>query len=190
MQPCSNDKARYTTSYANVPAVNGLENSPAPVLQRIASGKTLRIGLLSNPHSGRNRRGFQGIPKILTDYPWVQHREVQTPTDIVAALGDFAGKALDLLVINGGDGTVQATLITLFHHELLTPLPLLAILPGGSTNMTAGDVELRGNHRRALHKLLRWASTTHQPEPAQILQRPMAMSAKTLTQCGSSWTVL
>ena len=167
MQPYLNN---HTARYADRQAINTLANSPAPV-QRIASGQALHVGLLSNPHSGRNRRRFQKISKLLVDYPWVQHREVQTPVDIRAALDDFADKGLDLLAINGGDGTVQATLTMLLHHKPLTPLPLLAILPGGSTNMTAGDVGLPGNHQKALSKLLRWASAKHQP--AQILQRPI-----------------
>ena len=45
-----------------------------------------------------------------------------------------------LLVINGGDGTVQVVMSALLNHLNGRNPPLIALLPGGTTNMTAHDV--------------------------------------------------
>ena len=46
----------------------------------------------------------------------------------------------ELLAVNGGDGTVAAVLTALLLERPFPRLPLLALLRGGTTNMTAGDV--------------------------------------------------
>ena len=73
-------------------------------------------------------------------------------------MAEFARRRVTVIVINGGDGTVQAVLSTLFHHRPFESLPLLAILPSGTSNLNAGDVGLKGNRSVALHTLLRWAN--------------------------------
>jgi diacylglycerol kinase (ATP) len=133
--------------------------------------QSLKIGVLSNPNSGRNRNDMRPIREILTQHPRVLHREAQAPGEIAMALQDFARRDLDMLVINGGDGTVQAVLTVLFQRRAFARPPLLGLLCGGTTNMTAGDVGIRGNRKKALIRLLAWATTRH-PQ-AQILQRPV-----------------
>ena len=57
----------------------------------------LTVGLISNPHSGRNRKHLDTIRKIVTDYPNVHHRTTQTANDIPAALEAFARQPVDIL---------------------------------------------------------------------------------------------
>jgi hypothetical protein len=124
---------------------------------------------VSNRQSGRNRRHFRKIGKVLANHPDVIHYETATPAEITQTLQHFAQQRVQVLVINGGDGTVQAVFTALLQQSYFSVLPMLAILPSGTTNMTAGDVGLRGSPQRALAKLLAWS---HQPrKPVHFIQR-------------------
>jgi diacylglycerol kinase (ATP) len=126
--------------------------------QRIAAPyKPLRVGVLHNPLSGANRKGLRIVREVLAPYPHVSDREVQTPADVASALADFARQEVNVLAINGGDGTIQATLTVLCHRSPFEKLPLLAVLRAGTTSMTAGDVGLKGSRAQGLRKLLAWA---------------------------------
>ena len=135
------------------------------------SGKTPRIGVIINPLSGGNLSGLGAVRNTIADYPEVLSRDVATPEDISAALADFAGEKVNLLAVNGGDGTVQAVLTTLFHDRPFESLPLLMILQSGTTSMIAGDVGVRGSRDANLRKLFRWTAD-RRGEP-QIVQRPV-----------------
>lgn len=115
------------------------------------------MGIISNPLSGRNKKDFPSIKQFLKKYPTITHYEAQSPTDIQEAIALLAQQHITVLVINGGDGTVQAALTTVFHHHPFTTLPLLAILPSGTSNLIAGDVGLKGNRTASLQKLIEWA---------------------------------
>ncbi len=115
------------------------------------------VGILSNPLSGRNKKHSSSITRLLKHYPHISQYETPTAKDIQNAVSELAQKHIEVLVINGGDGTVQAVLTTLLHDRPFDTLPLLAILPSGTSNMNAGDVGLKGNRAKALEKLLSWA---------------------------------
>jgi diacylglycerol kinase (ATP) len=121
------------------------------------------IGVLSNPLSGGNRKGLGAIRKSLSRFPGVVHCEARTPEEASGALADFARKGVEILAVNGGDGTIQAVLTVLFHHKPFATLPLLALLRSGTTSMNAGDVGLRGSAPGALEKLIRWTRTGNGP---------------------------
>ena len=130
-----------------------------------------RIGVVINPLSGGNLNGLGNIRRIIDDHPQVVHCDVRTPQDVLAALRDFAHQEVDLLVVNGGDGTVQAVLTTLFHHQPFEAQPLLAVLQSGTTSMTARDVGFSGSRVRSLKKLFSWAATgTGNP---RVIDRPV-----------------
>ena len=116
-----------------------------------------RLGVLSNPLSGRNKKNSSSIRRVLELQPAIPHYEATKPKDIQVAISRFAEQHVNVIAINGGDGTVQAVLTTLFHHQPLETLPLLAILPSGTSNMNAGDVGLKGNRTAALKNLILWA---------------------------------
>jgi hypothetical protein len=60
-------------------------------------------------------------------------------------------------VVNGGDGTVQRVLTELLEARPFERLPLVAILPRGMANMTAGDVGLRDRSAGAVRRLVEHA---------------------------------
>jgi diacylglycerol kinase family enzyme len=135
------------------------------------SGKNPKIGVLINPFSGGNLNGLGSIRRVINEYPQVTQRDVQTPEDVLEALTDFAGQDVELLAVNGGDGTVQAVLTNLFHHQPFKTLPMLAVLQSGTTSMTARDVGFSGSRVKSLRKLFKWG-TTAEGEPQEI-QRPV-----------------
>jgi diacylglycerol kinase (ATP) len=113
-----------------------------------------KIGLISNPRSQRNRRGLQEIRQVLAGHPDIVHVATEACGELDEVLADFARRGVDLLLINGGDGTVQTVLTRLLEkHPFETP-PYLAILPRGMANTTAADVGLRGNTAVALSRLI------------------------------------
>jgi hypothetical protein len=130
-----------------------------------------RIGVVINPLSGGNRNGLEDVRSVINDHPRVVHCDVQTPGDVQGALEDFARQEVNLLAVNGGDGTVQAVLTTLFHHQPFERPPLLAVLQSGTTSMTARDVGFAGCRLKSLKRLFHWAAGGGgNPE---VIQRPV-----------------
>ena len=125
----------------------------------LAGATRPRIGVISNPLSGGNRKGFQSVERILSSYRQVFHRKAVDPEQVTAAVRDFACRGVDLLVVNGGDGTIHAVLTALFTTRWPHRLPVLALLRAGTASMIARDVGLRGSRLRALSRLLDWASS-------------------------------
>ncbi|MGH6943917.1 MAG: diacylglycerol kinase family protein [Geminicoccaceae bacterium] len=117
-----------------------------------------KIGILSNPRSQRNRRGIDDVCAAIGGRTDILHTCVGDHLNVLEVLRDFAGREVGLLVINGGDGTVQRVLTALLEERRFARLPLLAILPRGMANMTAADVGLRGGTGPALQRLLAWAA--------------------------------
>lgn len=110
-----------------------------------------RIGLITNPNSGpkadaRTRRHLARAAEFHLIPMAVTHSEAE----IGEALASFARAGVEVLVIHGGDGTVDTVLTRLRTEPIFETEPVLAILPGGTTNMTHGDV---GIHRPAKQAL-------------------------------------
>jgi hypothetical protein len=139
----------------------------------LEANRTVRIGMLNNPLSGGNRRGLQKIRKAAAAaHPEVFQREVRTPTDVSKTLADFARQEVNVLVVNGGDGTVQAALTAVFDKDYFKTMPALAVLrSAGTTSMIAGDIGLKGPRQSALQRLFSWARTMD--GRAAIVQRPV-----------------
>ena len=132
--------------------------------------KAWHLGVISNPLSGSNRHQLPGIRSFL-DSHHILHREVCNLSDAKVVLDDFARQGVNLIAVNAGDGTVQAVLTTLFHHRPCSTLPVLALLCGGTTNMTAKDLGFRGSRIQALERLIRW--TRHSRGEGTIQRRPV-----------------
>jgi len=120
----------------------------------------MRVGILHNPLSGRNRRKPDLFQEILARFPDVSCAEVNTPSDILEALKTFAQGQVDCVVVNGGDGTIQAALGALFHHQPFEVMPRLAVVPGGTSNLIAGDVGLGKFAPNTLEQLFRNATSS------------------------------
>ncbi len=128
-----------------------------------------RIGMLSNQNSGANRKHLQKLKTLVAKHPAIRHRITSSAAEIPAVLQDFASQSINILAINGGDGTTAEVFTHLLRSRILQPLPLFILLPGGTTNMNVGDVGIRGGLYKAVKKLCSWQNTGSQT--TEILHR-------------------
>ena len=99
------------------------------------------LALLSNPNSTGNRAFLPDIRCYCAERPEIFHYEVEDLSQIGEALRSIAQVAPKLLVLNGGDGTVQAALTEIYHGGYFGKnIPPLAVLPNGKTNLIALDL--------------------------------------------------
>ena len=122
--------------------------------QPIRLRRPLRLACVTNPESGRNRRHLAEVRALLSARSGVVYREARGQRAVSEALREMRADPPDLLVVNGGDGTVAAVLTTLLLEGPFPRLPLLVLLRGGTTNMTAGDVGSREALLPSLRRLL------------------------------------
>jgi len=90
---------------------------------------------------------------MVRDFPHIVCVDLHQIEDMDRALTEFARDRVQMVVINGGDGTVDAVITDLITTGRFQTLPLLALLPGGTTNMTANDIGLKGRPDRSLYRL-------------------------------------
>jgi hypothetical protein len=135
-----------------MPALDAPTPDPA---SRLAQ---LRIGVLHNPRSGANLTAAAPMRRLFGAHPEIPCRDVLDPASVTDALRGMAEQGVNAIAISGGDGTVNAVLNTIFGHSPFPRLPLLAVLRGGTANMTARDIGMRGRQERALRVLLDSAS--------------------------------
>ncbi len=114
----------------------------------------LRVAVISNPLSERNRAGMADIVACLAGRRDVQHIIFEPGLDLQAVLIELAAKECGLIVLNSGDGLVHGLLGALFLGNAFAEPPPLALLPRGMTNMTAADVGLGGRDAGTLTRLL------------------------------------
>lgn len=116
------------------------------------------VALLSNPHSTGNRSLLPEVRCFCARNPDIFHYEVEEVGQVSRALEMIARVKPKVLVINGGDGTVQAALTELYHggHFKGTPPPV-AVLPNGKTNLIALDLGADGSPLQALDNILKIA---------------------------------
>lgn len=139
--------------------INADLQNPEPDLSRLKKGSCLRVGVLTNPRSGGNKKGLSKIRSILANHSDILHREEFTPEGMSDALSDFSRNGVEMVVINGGDGTVHAVLTTIGRGGAFTKPPLLALLCAGTTSMLPRDVGIKGSPVEALSQALKWAKS-------------------------------
>lgn len=114
----------------------------------------MRVGVLNNLRAGRSRKQVARVLDVLRRYPDVVHVETDSVRVLPEALGELTRREVDLLVVNGGDGTLQYVLTELLDSKDLPALRFVAPLRGGRTNMTAGDLGADPRATRGLVALL------------------------------------
>ncbi len=113
--------------------------------------------MISGPGYHNNRGGLSRMRRFLAGVPELRHEEVSTPEDVEQALRRFRENSVRLVVVNGGDGTLSMVVTEVMARRARgDEPPLLAVLEGGRTNMSAGDFGCRGRPTRALDRILRW----------------------------------
>ncbi len=112
------------------------------------------IALLSNPQSTGNRSLLPRVRRFCAEHHDVFHYEVDEVGQVGDALTSIAEVRPRILVVNGGDGTVQATLTAMHNGDYFTTPPPVAVLPNGKTNLIALDLGAVGDPIVALGRVL------------------------------------
>ena len=121
------------------------------------------VALLSNPRSTGNRSLLPRVRAYCAANPDIFHYEVEHVDQIGAALKAIARVKPRVLVINGGDGTVQAALTELYHGGHFAEALPVAVLPNGKTNLIAHDLGAAGDPIAALERVLSLARNDLSP---------------------------
>ncbi len=117
------------------------------------------VALLTNPLSTRNKDLLPRVREFVASRPNIFHVELSDINEIPEALKCIASVKPTILVINGGDGTVQATLTELYHARPFgDDLPPVAVLPNGKTNLIAADLGAEGDPLKALDRIVEIAA--------------------------------
>ena len=130
-----------------------------------------RVALLSNPRSTGNRSLLPRVRSFCAEHRDIFHYEVEDVSQIGTALRTIAQVKPKVLVINGGDGTVQAALTEIHNGgQFGDETPPLAVLPNGKTNLIAHDLGAEGDPIQALERVLEIARADLDPH---IVQREL-----------------
>ncbi len=119
----------------------------------------MKIGVLNNLRAGQSGKTVSRVLSLLRAYPDVMHVETDHAGALPEALADFARNGIDLLVVNGGDGTLQHALTEILGGDDFQQIPMIAPLRGGRTNMTALDLGAQRDPVKGLASLLEAART-------------------------------
>ena len=113
------------------------------------------IGIVNNPRSRRNlgRPGTAArLRALLGDEGEVL--DASTPEELARAVERFRAARIDMLGVNGGDGTAHVVLGAFARAFGAGPLPTVALLRGGSMNTVARGNGIRGTPEAILQRIL------------------------------------
>lgn len=128
-----------------------------------------RVGIISNVRSHRNRNGLTGWGVAQGASSDILYRAPRTLPDLARALIDLAEAEVELLVVDGGDGTLRDVL-TCASGIFPGALPPIALVPSGKTNALAIDLGLPASW--SVHDALQAArsGTRTRRAPIEILR--------------------
>jgi diacylglycerol kinase family enzyme len=91
-----------------------------------------------------------------------------TLEDLSRVAREFRAREITVLAINGGDGTICRTLTAFIKEYGDAPLPSVAVLRGGTINVLASNLGVRGSPEEILFRLTEWHASG-EPMPTQRL---------------------
>lgn len=115
----------------------------------------MRIGLLNNLRAGRSSKQVSRLLAFLRAHPNVVSVETDRAHAVPEALAELARQEVDLLLLNGGDGTLQFALTEILENNIFPEgPPMIAPLRGGRTNMSAHDLGAQSDPLKGLASIL------------------------------------
>lgn len=108
--------------------------------------------VISNPRSGGNKKG--GIDKfksLMAGYPDIEHIILSDFSCIDHALEKAKDNNRKIIIVNGGDGTLQSILTFLKREGNQSYNPELVLMKSGTTSMCYGDVGFKTGARNMLN---------------------------------------
>lgn len=113
------------------------------------------IGIVSNPYSKLNRRNPQRASYLSYIAGKRGHVVVTKSLDEMEGVArGFRDQGVSVLAINGGDGTISQTLTVFDRVYGDAPLPEIALLRGGTMNVLANNLGIRGHPEQVLYRLI------------------------------------
>lgn len=103
------------------------------------------IGVINNPHSRKNKKD----PEWMDSMGYVVGTRgssvaTQHVEDVQSLVHEFRQQSIDILAINGGDGSNSIALTALVEEYGDQPLPKIALLRGGTMNIAANSCGIKG----------------------------------------------
>jgi diacylglycerol kinase family enzyme len=129
------------------------------------------IGVVTNPRSKANKRDPAGMYRL--GYLLGSKGEAaatKSLDDLVRVAEEFKAAGIDVLGINGGDGTIHVTVTTFIKVYGDAPLPKIAILRGGTLNTIAVGLGIKGTPNEILYEVI---DRYHQGLPLPTVDRPV-----------------
>ncbi|MBI5067779.1 MAG: diacylglycerol kinase [Deltaproteobacteria bacterium] len=113
------------------------------------------IGIVSNPRAHRNRQHPEAaahLERLLGEAGLL--RRAETPEELAQALAEMRRAGVDLLAVNGGDGTLHRVVTAVEREWGSRPWPHLLPLRGGAMNTVATCHGHRAAPEVALERVL------------------------------------
>jgi diacylglycerol kinase (ATP) len=126
------------------------------------------IGVLTNPRSRRNKRN----PRLARRLAYIvgDSGQLEAPEglgELTHAVQKFRERDVDIVAINGGDGTAHVALGALYK-AYGDQLPRIALLRGGTMNTIAHGLGIRGDPESLLGRLV---AQVHSGAPLKTASR-------------------
>lgn len=113
------------------------------------------IGIITNPHSRRNRRYPEQMRRLAYVLGENDSYELTNKVDDVKKVAQrFKDLDIDILALNGGDGTNHVTLSSFIEVYGEEPLPKITFLRGGTMNTISEGIGIKGTPSRLLANLV------------------------------------
>jgi diacylglycerol kinase family enzyme len=113
------------------------------------------IGIITNPHSRRNRRYPEQMRRLGYILGHNDSYEMTNRIEDVSRVAEqFKKNDIDILALNGGDGTNHVTLSTFIEVYGDTSLPRITFLRGGTMNTISNGIGIKGKPSRLLANLV------------------------------------
>lgn len=113
------------------------------------------IGIIANPHSKLNKRSPQTLSLMAEA---IGQNGIFTITRDLDHLDEtlrrYKAQEISILGINGGDGSISQIITRMLSIYGSTPLPLLAVLRGGTMNLIASQLSITDGPVENIKKIL------------------------------------
>ncbi len=112
------------------------------------------IGVINNPRSRQNKKHPERIRKLgyILGHGG-ESKETWTFEALDRVLQEFKKRDIDILAINGGDGSNHVTLSSLIKLYGKKPLPKIALMRGGTLNTISDGCGIKGNTTGILYNI-------------------------------------
>ncbi len=113
------------------------------------------IGIIANPKSKLNRRNpeHQEILGYIAGEAGI-FKATESIEELAQVALEFKQRGIEVLAINGGDGTISHTLTAFIKAYGQDPLPAIAVLGGGTINLIKQNLALKGSPAELLFRLI------------------------------------